>query len=68
MNIQRIRRTSKYEQADKCGFCDKDMETGYRFYFDDGRGSVCCCDSCLAKTRKSKIGFLCESPTGDAVE
>lgn len=61
MQIQRIRRQSKYNEAPVCDFCDEPFETGYVFTGDThgprGR-ELCVCDGCLAKTRKSPIGFL----------
>jgi len=61
MQIQRIRRQSKYDESKSCDFCNEPMETGYKLYIDD-QSSVMVCDKCLEKTRKSKIGFWCEHP------
>jgi hypothetical protein len=62
MNIQRIRRESVYDEGEVCDFCDQSACPGYRFMGSDDimgpRGShLTVCDDCLAKTRRSRIGF-----------
>jgi hypothetical protein len=64
VNIQRIRRTSMYDETQRCDFCDEPAEPGYTFMgeFVQGPrgGRLTVCDKCLAETRKSPIGFLSE--------
>lgn len=63
MTVQRIRRTSKYDEDEKCDCCDEPVTVGYRF--SDGnlqvsgpRGyGLTICDECLKRAKASPIGF-----------
>lgn len=64
MNIQRLRRDSVHDNEQLCDYCDESAVPGYRFGGEHVQGprggSLTVCDKCLAKTRKSPIGFLNE--------
>ena len=65
MQIQRVKRLARGDEADLCDSCDEPMELGYHITGEDvsgPRGSgLNICDACFAAARKSKIGFARDS-------
>lgn len=62
MNIRRHRRHSLGDDWPVCDYCDVPFTVGFEFTGEVVSGtrssSLCVCDRCLDKAKKSSIGFL----------
>jgi hypothetical protein len=56
--IQRIGRLTETDDWLQCGFCTKKYQLGYIIYLQGDLPTVCVCDKCLSKSKKSKSSWL----------